>query len=111
MSQVSDIRPQDSVSNTGSASTSTSKSSRAKVAALRIKAAFHGRRAQMEFSDFQLRQERERLDIQEELAIAEAEDQIIQEERAASRPLHSIPPASAAILNDSSATLRPPSAD
>ena len=66
----------------------------------------------MEFSDFQLRQERERLDIQEELAIAEAEDQIFQdEERAASRPLHSFPSASAAILNDSSATLRPPRAD
>ena len=114
MSQVSDIhvRPQDSVSNTGSASTSTSKSSRAKIAALRIKAAFHYRRAQMELSDLQLRQERERLELQDELAIAEAEDQIFQkEERAASRPLRPFHPASSAILNDSSATLRPRSAD
>ena len=112
MSQVSDIGQQDSVSNTGSASTSTSKSSRAKVAALRIKAAFHDRRAQMEFSDLQLRQERERLELKEELAIADAEDEIFQEqERAASGPLRPFHPASSAILNESSATLRPPSAD
>ena len=101
MSQVSDnIQPHDSVSNAGSsASKASSRASRAKITALRIKAEFHQKRAQHQLdaerqqleADLKIeRQHREaqlqashrereltQLQIQEELAIAVAEDTII----------------------------------
>ena len=82
MSHVSDIiQPQDSVSNAGSSVSQASKSSKAKISALRIKAEFQEKRARqrLEAERQRLEQEHEfeRLDIQEELAIAVAEDAIL----------------------------------
>ena len=80
MSHVSDnIQPHDSVSNTGSSVSKASKASKAKITTLRIKAEFQERRARQLLEAERQQHELERLQIQEELATAVAEDNILNE--------------------------------
>ena len=75
----SEVQPQDSVSQAGSRA---SNASATKIQALKIKLAFQEKRAQLLQQQAKEQQQLERMQLQEELAIAEAEAEIIGNEKA-----------------------------
>ena len=74
----SEVQPQDSVSQAGSRA---SNASATKIQALKIKLAFQEKRAQLLQQQAKEQQQLERMQLQEELAIAEAEAEIVGSEK------------------------------